>query len=282
MLEKNLKLIIQELRVLDYNSYLCTTFCEKKDFHKISAILLLQAELKKISDITDEDMVGMIRLAWWKENLQDIFLNNKSKNHHLLDVILSFKNEIDLELLLQAFEGFEKDFSEEKKFQNKAQLENYIFKTQEVFLLIILKILNFSDENLVKKIAKNLALISFNFELLKKIKNEDEKIVRFFYPEFFEELNIEIKSWKKNSDEGNLLLVVKHLVSQINLAAEEIKKIEKLLPKNLKNLIVKKDLVQILLQDLRRNNYDIFASKISAKSFFVKIKFLIKIMSRSA
>jgi hypothetical protein len=143
VLEKNLKLIIQELRVLDYNSYLCTTFCEKKDFHKISAILLLQAELKKISDITDEDMVGMIRLAWWKENLQDIFLNNKSKNHHLLDVILSFKNEIDFELFWQVFEGFEKDFSEEKKFQNKVQLENYIFKTQEVFLLIILKILNF-------------------------------------------------------------------------------------------------------------------------------------------
>lgn len=276
MLGKNLKIITQELRGLDYNSYLCATLGEKKDFPKIAAILLLQAELKKVASITEEDMVGMIRLAWWKENLQSVFVENKCKNHHLLDVILSLKDEVDFDLLIQSFDGFEKNFSEEKRIQNKGDLETYIFQTQEVFFLMILKILNCSDENLTKILAKNLSSISFNFDLLKKIKNEDEKVTRFFYSGFFEELEIEVKSWRQNDDEENLKLVVKYLLNQINLAAKEIEKIEKDLPKNLKNLVLRKDLIQVLVKDLAKKEFDVFAINLNAKSFSTKIKLLLK------
>lgn len=276
MSQKKLEIIIKELRSLDYQSYLCTTLCQKQDFGKVAAIFLLQAELRKISKVTNEDMVGMIRLAWWKENIQDIFQKNQSKNHHLLEEILSFKDEIDCGLLMKSFEGFEKDFSEEKKFQNKSELEDYIFQTHEVFLLNILKILNLKDESLAKKIAKNLALISFNFDLLKKIKIEDEKVTRFFYPDFFKELKIEMKSWQKNCDEDNLLVIVKHLVNQINEAAQEIDGIEGELDRNLKNLTLKKDLVRIILKDVHKKNFDIFKASLSAKKFTVKMKLLLK------
>lgn len=278
MPSKNFPIIISELKSLNYDSYLCSTVALQQDFEKIATIFLLQAELKKISDIASENMIGMIRLAWWKENLEDVFLKNSHPQHHILEAILSFKDEVDFNLLSQSFQGFEKDFLEEKKFQKKSDLEDYIFKTYEVFFLIILKILKFPDEILAGKIAKNLSVISFYFDLLKKIKSEDEKTSRFFYEGFFEELKIEIKDWQKsakeNNHEGNLLVIVKHFSKLINEAAFELKKIEKSLPQNSKNLLLKKDLTSIFLKDLRKNNFDLFQTNFSAKKLSVKLKFL--------
>ena len=73
-----------------------------------------------------------------------------------------------------------------------------------------------------------------------------------------------------------LIIVVKYLVNQINLAAKEIEKIEKLLPKNHKNLVLRKDLIQILVKDLAKKEFDVFAIHLNAKSFSTKIKLLLK------
>ncbi|MBU6338647.1 MAG: squalene/phytoene synthase family protein [Rickettsiales bacterium] len=279
MSSSNLQIILKELKQSDYNSYLCATFSLREDLEKVAAILLLQNELKKIFDIASEDMVGMVRIAWWRENLEEIFLQNKKKNHHLLEVIYDLKNDIDYDLLKQALEGFESDFNSEKKFKNKAELEEYIFKTREIFFLIILRLLNFRDEFLGKELARNLAIISFYFDLLQKIKNEDEKVTRFFYDGFFSELKIEAKFWQENNinkkyDE-NLLVIVEHVVTRVEEACNSIDKIRKSLPKNLKNLITKKDLAEILLCNLRKKNFDIFTSDLLAKSFVTKIRLLL-------
>ena len=100
MTSKNFPIIISELKSLNYDSYLCSTVALQQDFEKIATIFLLQAELKKISDIASEDMIGMIRLAWWKENLEDVFLKNSHPQHHILEAILSFKDEVDFNLLI--------------------------------------------------------------------------------------------------------------------------------------------------------------------------------------
>lgn len=274
----NLEIILKELKQTDYNSYLCATFSLREDLKKIAAILLLQNELKKISDIASEDMIGMVRIAWWRENLEEIFLQNKKKNHHLLEVIYDLKNDIDYDLLKQALEGFESDFNSEKKFKNKAELETYIFKTREVFFLIILRLLNFRDQLLSKKLARNLAIISFYFDLLQKIKNEDEKVTRFFYDGFFSELGISAKFWQENNIgkkyDDNLLIIIKYVVKQMEEAFANIDKIRKLLPKNLRNLLVKKDLAEILLGKLRKKNFDIFTSDLLARSFAMKVRLL--------
>ncbi|MBM5783088.1 MAG: hypothetical protein FJ368_06700, partial [Pelagibacterales bacterium] len=68
MLDKDLELIVKELKQMNYDAYLCTTFALREDFKKIMAIFLLHEELKKVVDIAKEDMIGMIRIAWWREN----------------------------------------------------------------------------------------------------------------------------------------------------------------------------------------------------------------------
>lgn len=282
MSDSNLSIILKEFKQADYNSYLCTTFSLRQDLEKVTAIFLLQNELKKISNIVSEDMIGMVRIAWWKENLEDIFLKNKKKDHYLLQKIYDLKNDIDFSLLEQSFKGFESDFEMENKIKNQSHLEEYIFRTYEVFFLIILKLLNFKDEFLTKELAKNLAVILFYFDLLQKIKNEDEKATRFFYGGFFAELGVKAEFWQKNNVEKNydenLLVIVKYITKQIENSCLKIDKIRKFLPNNLKNLLARKDLAEIIICDLRKKNFDIFIANLVAKSFTIKIKLLYKII----
>ncbi len=282
MSDSNLSIILKEFKEADYNSYLCTTFSLRQDLEKVTAIFLLQHELKKISNIVSEDMIGMVRIAWWKENLEDIFLQNKNKNHYLLNTIYNLRNNIDYNLLKQAFEGFESDFGVEKKIKNQSYLEEYIFRTYEVFFLIILKLLNFKDEFLTKELAKNLASISFYFDLLQKIQNEDEKVTKFFYDGFFAELEVKTEFWQKNNVEKNydenLLIIVKYIAKQIENSCLKIDKIRKFLPNNLKNLLARKDLAEIIICDLRKKDFDIFIVDLLLKNLANKIRLLIKIL----
>ncbi len=278
MQDRDLENIVKDLKLLNYSAYLCATFALREDFKKIMAIFLLQEELKKVVDIATEDMIGMIRIAWWRENLED-FLHNKTKDHHLLRAITSFKNEIDFTKLDLAFDGFELDFAEDKNFLSKEELYKYVAKTYGVFFEIALNFLQINDT----KLAQNLALISFYFDLLKKIKKEDEKIVRFFYPNFFAELKIGTKFWQKNNSDknydANLLVIVKYFVQEIEILSQEVEIMANKLPKKAKNIILKKDLILLILQELRKNNFDIFKVSLSAEKFSIKIKLLLKFFS---
>lgn len=271
--QQELELTIKELKLLNYNAYLAATFALKQDFAKIVAIFLLQSELKKIIDIANDNMIGLIRIAWWKENLEDIFLHNKTKNHHLLKLIASFKEQINFQKLKVALEAFELDFAEEKLFKSKADLNNYIAKTYGIFFEIIAEILQIND----CKIAKNLAQISFYCDFLQKIKQEDEKIVRFFYPNFFSELKIDAAFWQKNNSaknyDENLVVIVKYIVDEIEILAQELAILEKNMPKKAKNIMLQKELILLILQNLKKNNFDIFAADLNAKTFLMKVKF---------
>lgn len=282
MKNKNLQIISEELKSINYDSYLCATFSLREDFEKIASISLLQSELMKISDLTQEDMIGMIRLAWWQENLEEVFTKNKVAKHHLLESISSFKDEVNFPLLDHSFPSFEKDFAEEKKFQNKEELEEYIFRTHGTFIAIILKILGHENERL----TQNLAIISFYFDLLKKIQFEDEKISRFFYPDFFEELNIDMNIWqksaKKDNHEENLVLVVKHIVQTIESAAKNIKiDLKNSKNRRISNLLLRKELILIFLKDLRKNNFDIFSTNLSSRKSGIKLRFLGRVLRNS-
>jgi hypothetical protein len=239
-------------------------FVPKKEFAKVSSIFLLQNQLKRIRNLTNEDMVGLVRIAWWKEEVAKIFSGKNSQNHYLLNEIKKFKNEIDSELLNQCFQGFERDFVEEKDFKNSQELQNYIFQTQTIFYLTILQlIVPKIKKDLQKKIAENLGFTAFYIDLLKKIKLNDERVLCVFRSGFFGDFRFDLKSWQGNKDEENLRLIVKNICLRIeNLVSElEKSKISKSLP--IKALMIKSKIAKTHLQSLGKNQFDITASNLA-------------------
>lgn len=262
----NIQTLIKELRALDYNSYLCTTLSYKKDFAKIAAISLLHVELKKITTISEEEMVAMIRLTWWQENLEEIFVKSQSKKHHLLETILEYKADINYDLLKEALSDQIWVRGDHKGIKNKEDLQQYIYQAYEIFFLLMLDIVECEE----KSLAKNLAQISFYYDLLKMIKNEDEEVVGFFYPAFFNELGIEVKSWQKNDDDENLCEIVKYIVGQIKKNCDEIKFVK--INKRSKNLVLRAKIIMSVVQRIEKNKFDIFKTNLVVISFMTKLR----------
>ena len=265
----HLSTLIKELRALDYNSYLCATLAYKDDFAKIAAIALLHAELKKITTISEEEMVAMVRLAWWQENLEEIFVKNQSKNHHLLETILQHRDAINYDLLQEALSDHIWVRSDQIWVKNKEELQQYIYQAYEIFFLVMLDIVACKE----KKLAQYLAQISFYYDVLKMIKKEEEVVVRFFYPAFFNELGLAVTSWQKNDDDENLCEIVKYIAAQIQKNCDAIKSLT--LDKRSKNLVLRSRIIEPILKNLEKNNFDIFTTNLVDKSLVAKLRLLI-------
>lgn len=277
MIDRNLSIAIKELRNLDYDSYLSAIFTLKKNFEKIITIFLLQNQLKRIYYTVNDDMVGLVKIKWWKESLDKIFLHNKKSKNYLLAMIFENRKQIDYQQLNKSIAAFEKDFSEDKKFQNPEELENYIFLTEGNFYLLAMEIIEHGNSELFKKASTYLGKIFFYYDLLKKIKNENSLTLRFFDSSFFNNLNNMPKNWADNPHEENLKVIVNYIYFQILLNIQEFESIEKELPKSCYHLVLKKDLVKIHLTCLKNNNLDIFKTNFSSRKFSTKMKFLLKV-----
>ncbi len=277
MINKNLSIAIKELRNIDYDSYLSAIFTLKKNFEKIITVSLLQNQLKRIYYAVNDDMVGLVRLNWWKESLDNIFIKNKDSKNYLLAMIFKYHDQINYQTLIASIKAFEKDFSEDKKFKTIEELENYIFLTEGNFYLIEMEIVGDNNKDLLKKSAKYLGEIFFYYDLLKRIKSENGSILRFFCSDFFNTINSAPKTWSQNPHEENLKVMINFVYFHILSAIEQLELIEKELPKSCYYLVLKKDLVKINLANLKRNNFDVFKTNFSSREFMTKMKFLFKV-----
>jgi NADH dehydrogenase [ubiquinone] 1 alpha subcomplex assembly factor 6 len=277
MINKNLSIAIKELRNIDYDSYLSAIFTLRNNFEKIITVSLLQNQLKRIYYAVNDDMVGLVRLNWWKESLDDIFIKNKDNKNYLLSMIFKYHDQINYQTLSRSIKAFEKDFSEDKKFKNITELENYISLTEGSFYLLAMELVDGNNKDLLEKSAKYFGEIFFYYDLLKRIKNENGAILRFFCSDFFNTINNAPKSWSQNPHEENLKVMINYVYFHILSAIEQLELIEQELPKSCYYLVLKKDLVKINLANLKKNNFDVFKTNFSSRGFATKMKFLLKV-----
>ncbi len=280
MINKNLSIAIKELRNIDYDSYLSAIFTLRKNFEKIITVFSLQNQLKRIYYVVSDDMVGLVRLKWWQESLDDIFLQKKDNKNYLLSLIFKYQDQIDYQTLSQSIKAFEKDFGDDKKFKNIEELQQYIFLTEGNFYLLAMKIVDDDDKDLFEESAKYLGEIFFYYDLLKRIKSENGSILRFFCSDFFNTVNNTPKSWSQNPHEENLRVMINYIYFQILSAIRKLELIEKELPKSCYYLLLKKDLVKMNLANLRKHNFDVFKTNFSSKKFTTKMKFLFKVFAK--
>lgn len=59
-----------QLRVHDYQAYLCSLFVPSQDRHRIWALGALNVELAQVRDVVSDTQIGKIRLAWWRDTIE--------------------------------------------------------------------------------------------------------------------------------------------------------------------------------------------------------------------
>lgn len=83
-------------RSRDYDRYLCALFAPKALQAHLMALIAFNAEVATISEIVSDDSIGAIRLAWWRDALEEIYSGKATRKH---EVVLALEETIHLHQL---------------------------------------------------------------------------------------------------------------------------------------------------------------------------------------
>ncbi len=123
------------VRTHDYDRYLCALFAPPAVRAAWCVLFAFNHEIASIAEIVSEEMIGYIRLAWWREALDEIYAGKPVRKHPVAEALAEVIHRYDLprsefDMLLQARAH---DFQTEP-FADMAALTEYCRNTSATLL----------------------------------------------------------------------------------------------------------------------------------------------------
>ena len=77
-------LLEEQVKRHDTDRYLCTLLFPDEQRKILMPLLAFNQEIASIAGVVSEPMIGLIRLTWWKESLDEIYAGKSPRNHPVL------------------------------------------------------------------------------------------------------------------------------------------------------------------------------------------------------
>lgn len=153
--------LIEQVRILENDRYLCTLFSPQELRKPIFLLLALNSELHSIFYKAENEMMRLLRLEWWKQAIEDLY-QNTTREHYIITLLSPLKNLFQKEDLIELIDIKQK-FFEDNFLDNFESIKNYTIETGKIFA----KLLNQAiQQNII-----NLEYIEISWELTKLLKN---------------------------------------------------------------------------------------------------------------
>src|SRR5882757_2763999 len=85
--------MLEEIQKFDYDRYLSIIFSPPEKRADIQAIILFNLEIARIKSKVSEPMMGMIRLQWWCEALDELYDPMRNLRRH--NIVAQLKTAVD-------------------------------------------------------------------------------------------------------------------------------------------------------------------------------------------
>ena len=152
----------QQVYDFDRERFLTTTFLPKKNQEAALIMYAFHIEISKIASTTQEQMIRLIRLQWWRDCVSDIYSGKQRTEHELLAYLAPLMQSIPQDLFAQYFDSQDKFFSE--SLDTTEQIAEYGEHSMGCILKMILhagtKNPHAHDEEIIKKIGQVNALLN--------------------------------------------------------------------------------------------------------------------------
>ncbi|NDF13064.1 MAG: squalene/phytoene synthase family protein [Proteobacteria bacterium] len=90
-----LSYVAEEVRQHDRDRFLCALFAPEKVRESLFALLAFNLEVAKTRETTSEPMLGLMRLQWWREAIEQIFAGNV-RHHAVVEAVAEVNRETPL------------------------------------------------------------------------------------------------------------------------------------------------------------------------------------------
>jgi len=102
--------VLEELRRTDRDRFLCAVAAPAKLHADFATLYAFNAELAGIADKVSEHMLGLIRLQWWRDALDEIAAGRGHRHHLVQDLAaLIARHGLDIALLRSLIDARERD-----------------------------------------------------------------------------------------------------------------------------------------------------------------------------
>jgi len=156
--------LIKYLRDHDYNGYLLLAFVPKNKRADVAVILAFDYQISAIKSVTSEVMTALIRLAWWRESIEEIYAGKTVREQPVLLAMAEVvrKYNIPHEYFERYFNAKESLFECEEEEGLPEDIYSYAHNAGAINLAIA-KIIDASDSDEIIKAGAIAELSNFSY-----------------------------------------------------------------------------------------------------------------------
>ena len=139
-----LSYIASNARQHDRDRFLCSLFAPKAVREGLFAILAFNIEISKTREMVRDELLGQIRLQWWRDAIELIYDNSSGeKINHLVVSELAVaidKFKLSRTLFDHLIDARSRDLFD-SPFKNETELSEYIYGTSATLSMLLMEIL---------------------------------------------------------------------------------------------------------------------------------------------
>ncbi|XP_072266991.1 NADH dehydrogenase (ubiquinone) complex I, assembly factor 6 isoform X1 [Pyxicephalus adspersus] len=136
---------VELVRKRDYEGFLCTLLLPPESRHSVFALRAFNVELSQVKDSVSQKNLGLMRMQFWKDTLQEIYRENPP--HHPVALELAkavHRHKLTKRWLTRIIDDREKNL-DDRAYRNIKELETYAENTQSSLLYLTLETLDVKD-----------------------------------------------------------------------------------------------------------------------------------------
>lgn len=266
----------QLVKQYDYDRYFCSLFTSRDKQQHLHALYAFSHELAKIKEITKEEMIGLIRLQWWKETLDSI-AHGSPRNHEVALALNDlYQTRPDLITpLYDVISAREQDL-DLSPFTTLADFEAYAQKTSSTLLRVGLDILEIDDsavQNAVDHIGIAWALVGH----IRSLYHHWEHQFCCFPKDALTAHNMTAESLLEAPDIAVLKSLIQHIIDRAEYHLQESTLLLKSPApyKDASPLILLGTITQHTIRYIKKHNYHPHAAQRALPRFGVQLRCLI-------
>lgn len=265
-----------EVKNNDYYRFLCCLFTPAILRERLFTLYAFNFEISKIKDIVSEPIIGHIRIAWWREAIDEIYENKPVRQHEILKALSQLIKETDLpkEMVVNIIDAHENEI-EFVIPKNLADLERLANETSTTLLEASLYLLG-QKSGEGQEIAQHIG-IAYGLVEIMRFMRVNASNSRLMLPEdLLAQQGITTDEIYSGKNLGRVKPIVKEIYGIAENHLKQADVLRKKLRKEAVPIYLHSVIASSILNRIRKNDYDLFHSNLEENKANMLIRLFYK------
>ncbi|XP_049709934.1 NADH dehydrogenase (ubiquinone) complex I, assembly factor 6 isoform X2 [Elephas maximus indicus] len=263
------------LRKRDYEGYLCSLLQPAESRSAVFALRAFNVELAQVKDSVSEKTIGLMRMQFWKNTVEDIYCDNPPQQPVAIELWKAVKrHNLTKRWLMKIVDEREKNL-DDKAYRNIQELETYAENTQASLLYLTLEILGVKDlhaDHAASHIGKAQGIVT----CLRAAPYHGSRRKVFLPMDICMLHGVSQEDFLRKNQDKNVRDVIYDIASQAHLHLKHARSFHKSVPLRAFPAFLQTVALEDYLKKIQRVDFDIFHPALQQKNTLLPLSLYIR------